>query len=217
MQTDVACARLRELILDGAYPPGSRLTELEAAAVLDMSRTPVREALRALAADGLVRPTGRGVVVVALESGDLDDAYQVRAALEALTAETLAIRHREGHVAPSAMAGLRELAVTTAEATAEGRLAEAVGLNRRFHRRVAELAGNAIALQTLERIWDQIHVSTLRSLAPPARSVHVSDQHERLLDAISDGRSDDAGRIAREHVLDTRDTTVTRLNTRDIP
>ncbi|TMR91688.1 GntR family transcriptional regulator [Nonomuraea basaltis] len=206
MQTDVACSRLRELILDGSYPPGARLTEMEAAATLEMSRTPVREALRALAADGLVRPSGRGVVVVALAEGDLDEAYQVRAALEALTAELAAARQREGRIAPADLHALRDVATETATATAEGRLSDAVRLNRRFHRTIAELAGNAMALHALERIWDQIQVSTLRSLAPPARPAHVSGQHEELLAAIIEGRAEEAAAIARAHVLDTRTT-----------
>ncbi|MFI7130588.1 GntR family transcriptional regulator [Nonomuraea sp. NPDC050153] len=204
MQTDVARKRLRELILDGAYPPGARLTETEVAAALDMSRTPVREALRALAADGLVRPSGRGVVVVALEQGDLDEAYQVRAALEALTAELAATRQREGRIAPADLAALRHITAETATATAEGRLAEAVRLNRRFHRLIAELAGNSMALNALERIWDQIQVSTLRSLAPASRPAHVSGQHEELVAAIVLGRAEEAARVARAHVLDTR-------------
>ncbi|WP_336206617.1 GntR family transcriptional regulator [Nonomuraea sp. LPB2021202275-12-8] len=206
MQNDVAHRRLRELILDGTYPPGVRLTEVDAAATLEMSRTPVREALRALAADGLVRTTGRGAVVVALDPDDLEDAYQVRAALEALTAETAATRQRAGRIAPADLAALRDLAIVTADVTREGRLAEAVGLNRRFHRRIAELAGNAIALRTLDRVWDQIQVSTLRSLQPAVRHAHVSAQHDELLSAIVDGRAEDAGRIARLHVLDTRAT-----------
>ncbi|MGN9840229.1 GntR family transcriptional regulator [Nonomuraea sp. H19] len=207
MQTKTACARLRELILDGTYPPGARLTEMEAAATLEMSRTPVREALRELAADGLVRPSGRGVVVVALEEGDLDEAYQVRAALEALTAELAATRQREGRIAPADLRALDDVAAETATATAEGRFADAVKLNRRFHRTIAVLAANSMALHALERIWDQIQVSTLRSLAPPARPAHVSDQHEELLAAITEGRSEEAARIARTHVLDTRATT----------
>ncbi|MEV1175897.1 GntR family transcriptional regulator [Nonomuraea sp. NPDC049784] len=203
MQTDVARSRLRELILDGTYPPGARLTEMEASAALEMSRTPVREALRALAADGLVRPSGRGVVVVALERSDLEEAYQVRAALEALTAELAAIRQREGRIAPADLVDLRGVATETATATAEGRLAEAVRLNRRFHRLIAELAGNSMALHALERIWDQIQVSTLRSLAPPSRPAHVSGQHEELVAAIVLGQAEEAARVARAHVLDT--------------
>ncbi|KAB8195292.1 FCD domain-containing protein [Nonomuraea phyllanthi] len=207
MQTDVAKDQLRELILDGTYPSGARLTEMEVAAALEMSRTPVREALRALAADGLVRPSGRGVVVAALDRDHLDEAYQVRAALEALTAELAATRQSEGRIAPADLVALRDVANETAAVTAEGRFADAVRLNRRFHRLIAELAGNSMALLTLERIWDQIQVSTLRSLAPPSRPAHVSGQHEDLVSAIILGHADEAAKVARAHVLDTRTVT----------
>jgi DNA-binding GntR family transcriptional regulator len=206
VQADVAWRRLRELILDGTYPPGARLTELDAAAALAMSRTPVREALRALVADGLVRATGRGVVVVALAPEDLRDAYQVRAALEALTAELAAVRQREGRIAPADLAALRGEATVAAGATRAGQVADAVASNRRFHRQVAALAGNALALAALDRLWDQIQVSTVHSLAPPARSDHVNAQHDELLKAIVDGRAEDAARLARQHVLDTLTT-----------
>jgi DNA-binding GntR family transcriptional regulator len=204
VQAETAQRRLRDLILDGTYPLGARLTEVDAAAALTMSRTPVREALRALAADGLVRPAGRGVVVAALEGAELDEAYQVRAALEALAAELAAGRQRAGRIAPADLASLRRIASATAASTTRGRLAEAAGLNRRFHRRIAELAGNATALRVLDRLWDQIQVSTVGSLRPPARRKQASDQHERLLQAIVDGQVGTAGRIARRHVLHTR-------------
>jgi DNA-binding GntR family transcriptional regulator len=207
VHSETAARRLRDLILDGRYPPGARLTEVEAATTLSMSRTPVREALQALAADGLVRPTGRGVVVVALAEDDLREAYQVRAALEALTAELAAQRQRAGQLAPAELAALRADADAAAQTTAAGRLAEAVRHNRRFHRRIAELAGNGIALSTLDRLWDRIQVSTMDSLGPPARAGHVSEQHERILRAIIAGRPDDAGAAARRHVLDTAEAT----------
>ena len=124
MQTDTAHRRLRELILAGTYQPGARLTELDVAALLEMSRTPVREALHALAADGLVQPSGRGVTVVELAPEELQDAYQVRAALEALTAELTAERQRDGRIAPADLRALQEIADAAAEATSAGRLAE---------------------------------------------------------------------------------------------
>jgi len=202
------------MILDGTYPPGARITEQDAAAVLAMSRTPVREALRALAANGLVRPTGRGVVVAALERGDLYDAYEVRAALEALTAELAAARQRDGRIAPADLASLRRDATAAAEATAAGQLREAVRHNRRFHRRIAELADNPIAQSLLERLWDQIEISTLHSLQPEARRAYVTAQHERLLAAIVEGRAEEAGKLARKHALDTRAAT-SRANSRE--
>ncbi len=206
VQTEEARRRLRQLILDGAYPAGTRLTEMEVAATLAMSRTPVREAFRALAADGLVRPTGRGLAVIALDAAELDDAYQVRAALETLTAELAATRQRDGRIAPADLASLREVAAAAAEATDAGRLGEAAGHNRLFHRRISELAGNAMALRVLDQLWDQIMVSTLHSLTPAARPAHVNAQHDELLTAIVAGHPDRAGDVARRHVLDTRAT-----------
>jgi DNA-binding GntR family transcriptional regulator len=207
VQTDTARQRLRALILDGTYSAGARLTELELARALGMSRTPVREAIRALAADGLVRPTGWGVAVTALDPSDLDHAYRVRAVLEGLTAELAADRQRAGRIAPADLASVRAAADDAAAATAAAQLREAVEHNRRFHQRIAELAGNPIALSTLDRLWDQILVSTLQSLAAPARPAQVAAQHDQLLAAIADGRVVEAGRIARQHALDTRAST----------
>lgn len=203
-QTDAAHARLRELIVGGAYAPGERLTETEVAGVLAMSRTPVREALRGLEADGLVRSAdGRGVVVTALDAAALRDTYRVRAALEALTAELAAERQAAGRIAPAELTALEADTALTEEATAAGRFAEAVTYNRRFHSRIAALSANAPAQAVLERLWDQIVVSTRASLDPPHRPALVNGQHRDLLAAIAEGRAADAAGIARRHVLDT--------------
>ncbi|MFG1806223.1 GntR family transcriptional regulator [Streptomyces sp. NPDC049040] len=203
-QTDVAHARLRELIVGGAYAPGERLTETEVAGVLAMSRTPVREALRSLVADGLVRSAdGRGVVVTGLDPAALRDTYRVRAALEALTAELAAERQAAGLIPPAELAALAADAALTEEATSDGRLAEAVAYNRRFHTRIAALAANAPAQAALDRLWDQIVVSTRASLDPPHRPAQVNGQHRELLAAIAEGRAADAAAAARQHVLDT--------------
>ncbi|MEU1541911.1 GntR family transcriptional regulator [Actinacidiphila glaucinigra] len=202
-QTDAARTRLRELILDGVYAPGQRLTELEAAAVLAMSRTPVREAFRALVADGLVRSAGRGVSVVELGPEALRHAYQVRGVLEGLTAELAAERQRRGEMAPAELTALERIAADAQEATAAGRLVEAVRHNRRFHGRIAALSANPVAAASLERLWDQIQVSTRRSPAAPERPDQVAAQHLRLLAAIAAGRAEEAHAAAREHVMDT--------------
>ncbi|WP_329179155.1 GntR family transcriptional regulator [Streptomyces sp. NBC_01477] len=203
-QTDAAHARLREMIVAGAYAPGDRLTETEVAGTLAMSRTPVREALRSLIADGLVTSAdGRGVVVAALDPAALRDTYRVRAALEALTAELAAERQAAGLIAPAELTALAADAALTEEATSEGRFAEAVAYNRRFHQRVTALAANAPAQAALDRLWDQIVVSTRASLDPPHRPAQVNGQHRELLAAITEGRAADAAGIARRHVLDT--------------
>lgn len=202
-QTESARRRLRDLILDGAYAPGQRLTETEVAQSLAMSRTPVREAFRALVADGLVHSAGRGVQVVALDGTALRHCYEVRAALEALTAELAARRQAAGRIAPADLAELTREAERTEEATLAGRYAQAVAYNRRFHCRIAELAGNPVAAASLDRLWDRIVVSTRATLDPPHRPAQVNAQHRDLLAAIRDGRAADAAAIARLHLQDT--------------
>jgi DNA-binding GntR family transcriptional regulator len=201
--------RLREQIVSGVFPPGERLTEVSVSAAQSVSRTPIREALRRLESDGLVHGTGRGVVVAALTAESLEHAYAVRAALESLTAELAADRQRAGQIPPAALTGLEQEALRLEEVTAAGDLDRAIDLNRRFHRRVAELAGNPVAQEILDRLWDQIIVSTRASLIPPERPEAVTAEHLRLVRAISRGDRRLAGRVAGDHARATARTSVT--------
>ncbi|GAA3518654.1 DNA-binding GntR family transcriptional regulator [Streptosporangium album] len=150
-----------------------------------------------------MRGTGRGVVVSALTTEYLAHAYAVRAALEALTAELAADRQHAGLIAPAELAALDRDARDLEIVTASGNLDRAVELNRRFHRGVAELAGNPIALECLDRLWNQIIISTRASLVPPARPQTVAAEHQRLLRAIARGDRAAAGRIAGDHARAT--------------
>ncbi|WP_460443103.1 GntR family transcriptional regulator [Amycolatopsis stemonae] len=194
---------VRGLIVLGTYPAGQPVTEQELCDRLGVSRTPVREALRRLESDGLVQPARRGVTVVELGSKALRDAYLVRAALEALTAELAAARQRAGELAPADLARLEGLAVEADRATRSGDLAEGVRHNRAFHGHIATLADNPAAAEALDRLWDRITVSTRASLAEPVRTGQVDDEHRQLLAAITEGRAEDAAALARAHVLAT--------------
>ncbi|MFC8800429.1 GntR family transcriptional regulator [Promicromonospora sp. NPDC057138] len=194
---------VRRLIVLGTYPAGQPVTELELCERLGVSRTPVRESLRRLESDGLVRAARRGVTVVELDAKALRDAYLVRASLEALTAELAARRQRDGELSPASLARLVEHADLADEATRHGDLVAGVRHNRVFHRSVAALADNQAALEVLDRIWDQITVSTRASLTASARPALVDDEHRRLIQAITDGDPQEAAAHAREHVLAT--------------
>jgi DNA-binding GntR family transcriptional regulator len=159
--------------------------------------------LRRLESDGLLRAARRGVTVVALDAMALRDAYLVRASLEALTAELAARRKRDGELPPASLARLVEHADLADQATRQGDLVAGVRHNRAFHRYVATLADNPAASEVLDRIWDQITVSTRASLTAPARPVRVDDEHQRLIAAIKDGDPQEAAAHARAHVLAT--------------
>lgn len=194
---------VRGLIVLGTYPAGQPVTELELCERLGVSRTPIREALRRLESNGLVRAARRGVTVIELDAKALRDAYLVRASLEALTAELAARRQQDGELSPASLARLVDHADLADQATREGDLVGGVRHNRRFHQYIAALADNPAASEVLDRIWDQITVSTRASLTAPARPVQVDDEHRRLIAAITAGDPQESATHARAHVLAT--------------
>lgn len=194
---------VRGLIVLGTYPAGQAVTEQELCDRLGVSRTPVREALRRLEGDGLVRPARRGVTVIELDSKALLDDYRVRAALEGLTAELAASRQRAGELAPAELTRLEKLAAEADRATRKGDFAAGVRHNRAFHGYIATLADNPPAVEALDRIWDRIIISTRASLTAPIRTGQVDEEHRHLVAAIADGRPEDSAFLARQHVLST--------------
>ena len=87
--------------------------------------------------------------------------------------------------------------------TADGDLEQAADLNRRFHLGIAELAGNPIAVQILDRLWNQITVAARASLTPSERPDAVAAEHRELLAAIGRGDRARAGRVAANHASAT--------------
>jgi DNA-binding GntR family transcriptional regulator len=197
-------AALRDLILGGELPPGTRLVELELCDQLGASRTPVREALHRLERDGLACPSGRGLCVASLAGGALDDAYRVRAVLEGLAARQAAERQRRGELAPAAIGKVEALARTADRATRAGRLGAAVDANRAFHLAIVELSGNVELRAALLPVWDRVHITTRASLGEGDRSTRVDREHDEILTAIRAGRAGTAGRLAEAHVEGTR-------------
>jgi DNA-binding GntR family transcriptional regulator len=206
MDSETVYQRLREQIVSGVYRAGDRLPEVSLSTALAVSRTPVREALRRLESDGLVRSSGRGVRVTALTTAAVRHAHAVRAALEALTAELAAGQQLAGQLAPAALADLEGKAAHLEQVTAADDLERAVDLNRQFHLRIAELSGNPIALEMLDRLWNQLMVSARASLERAGRPDAVAGEHRELLAAISRGDGALASRIAADHARATADT-----------
>ncbi|UOE45719.1 GntR family transcriptional regulator [Agromyces larvae] len=194
---------LRDLVVSGGLDPADRISETALAQRLEVSRTPVREALQRLDAEGLVHAAGRGIRVRLTVGRDLADLFEARAALEAHAAARLAELVAAGELAPARLAELDRLADATDATTRSGDLAAAAEGNRAFHLRVAELAGNRVIVDTLRAYWDRITVSTRAYLAAGDRAATVDDAHRDLLAAIAAGDPRAAATAAREHAMTT--------------
>lgn len=136
--------RLRELITEGTLAPGARLNERALGESLGVSRTPLREAFRLLAADGLVvLAPNRGAQVVALSEADIRESFELMAALEALSGE-LACRR----IADAEITEIRALTFEMLACHARRDLPAYYHRNRAIHDRINRAAGNALLRQT---------------------------------------------------------------------
>lgn len=194
--TDRVYDSLREDILANRLPPGTPLQEASIARALDVSRGPVREALRKLAAEGLVslRPR-RGAVVSSLTPEEFLDAYRVREALE-----VLAIRLATPRIEPDDLAHLESLHQAMLKAAKQEDVEAFFRANAEFHALFVDRSGNLTLQDIYYPLMDQMRRYRLRSVTLRGGLKRSCDEHEEILGAIRRGDGQEAGRLLREHI-----------------
>ncbi|MHA7209773.1 GntR family transcriptional regulator [Arthrobacter sp. MDT1-65] len=197
---------LRRDIILGALRPGARVTEAALAATYGVSRIPVREALRALEAEGFVESKPyAGSTVAKIPLDDAEDLFAVRGVIEATIARRAARRAAEHFTgeAPSTewWAARRALAVILDDgdrAVAADALADLPELNIRFHLGVAELSGSASLAALLRQISGKIE--WLYAADVDNRGKQSWGEHRLIIAAIDAGNADEADRLMAGHV-----------------
>lgn len=191
---------LRQVILNGQMPGGTRLVQSDIAKQLDVSTTPVREALRDLASEGLIKiDPHRGGVVAELDRDDLTEVYQIRRRLE-----TMAIEFAMPHITDKHLERLEEL---HAAMSAAPHSAAWVQLNREFHMTIYE-ASNLKRLVTLIGSLQDASVMAVsaRLQRMPGVRDSANDEHAQLLDAVRRRNLDEAIAVLQYHLsLSIRD------------
>ncbi len=190
------CAILRERIRLGEIPPGTRLRQEVLAEELGISRTPLREAMRLLAADGLVvLEPNRGAVVVELSHDDRVAFWEARLALEPAAARMGAQRRAASGV--TAM----EAAIADQRASMVGD--QGFAANRAFHLALVASAGNPHLDRFAEALWVRAVGAAIYATQASDSSVVAAyaDQHAAILAAIMSGDADRAESLTREHIL----------------
>ena len=191
-----AYAQLKDEILSNRMPPGFQAPEPEIALRLGMSRTPVREALIRLEAEGLVELIPRrGARVLPIRADDMREIYEILTSLESDAAAALARR------TPSAD---QLLPLSTATHDMENALKDEdrdawAEADDRFHRTLLELHGNRRLRSFVQALSDQAHrarIATLRLRDMPKRS---TEDHRDILEALKAGDEDGARDAFREH------------------
>jgi DNA-binding GntR family transcriptional regulator len=195
--TDTAYEAVRQMILSGEAEAGSRLGEAELAEVLGLSRTPVREALQRLGADGLVEVLPhRGARVARWTRDDLNEIFDLRALLEPYAAARAA---RLG-IDEAALDELRDLCAGMERAVADGALSRVAELNSRFHALIIDASGNRRLPTMLASVMHApLILGTFRRY--DAESMARSMNHHReVVAALASGDPAWAESVMRAHV-----------------
>ena len=192
---DQVHAALREQILSGELERGSRLPQETLAAEFGVSRTPLREALRRLAAEGLVTlQPNYGATVSQLDFGDMRDAWTARLVIEPPAARMGAERRPEPE--------LDRMQAAIDHQRAVGDPAASLDANRDFHLALVAASGNPHLIHLAELLWvARISVAIYTAQAAQVGGTAAwSDEHDGILAAMRAGDGDAAERLTREHI-----------------
>jgi DNA-binding GntR family transcriptional regulator len=199
--TEFAVEQIRRAILNGDLAPNSFTTAEKLASEMDMSRTPVREALLRLEQVGMVRiERNQGVTILPVTTQDLEDAFQLRFMLEVPAAYSAA--ERAGALDESVWENLQEQLDNMADAAKNKDYTRFVESDLRFHELIHLAAGNrglARVVQELRQtVTDRALLTDKRLLDQDA--LWSVDEHERVRDAVHDGDPVKAAAAMSDHL-----------------
>ena len=190
----VVSEKIRGQILAGRLKPGERLVEDRLSAELGVSRVPVREALRGLSMEGLVRlEPNRGASVTEVTPQLLAELVEVRTLLEALNARLAARRHD-----PEIVALLQDTLRRGNEAAQSGTADELAQLNAEFHERLAEASRNSVLSDIMRSLRERTGLAF--SINGRARAREDWREHAGVLAAVIEGDEEIAALLAARHV-----------------
>lgn len=188
--------QLEQMILDGRLAPGERLDEMELARRFGLSRTPVREAIKALLAVGLAETRGRqGTHVTVLSIPALIEMFDVMSALEGLCARFAARRATRPE-----RAAMRQVHDELVQAYEGGDPVAFYKVNQRFHDLLYEAAHTHFIADQAIQLRRRIGAYRLRATYQPGRMLSTLSEHVRIMDAIDAGDPEAACKAASEHV-----------------
>lgn len=195
-------SELKRQILTLELKPGERIYEPAMAAALQVSRTPLREAIRRLISESLLeqQPTG-GVLVPTLDEAAISELYEVRAAMESLMARNACLK--------ATAADIEELRGILARNAAVVEFADdAMQQGIALHSKIARIAGNSWARRFHDQISSQMERYRHFTNSTRERREQALAQHRTLVDAIAAGDAGKAAQMAFDHVLGARDAAV---------
>ncbi|CAH0296636.1 HTH-type transcriptional regulator McbR [Arthrobacter sp. Bi83] len=203
----LAYSELRQMILSGSLAPGSRVSQYELADKMQMSITPLREAIRRLSSEGLIiMDTHRDSRVADVSASEARELLEVRLSLEPSATELAAHRRTEADIVAIRTAAEKLLPVTRVWGE------DAIAAHREFHRAVYAASHNASMIKLLDDLWDKSDRYRRLGLELPSgdepRTIDLN-QHHQILELVAAGDGPGAAELARTHIANSLTASVT--------
>ncbi|GGA50132.1 GntR family transcriptional regulator [Pelagibacterium lentulum] len=194
-----AASRLRAMILSGELPPGARLREMQLCDQLGVSRTPVREAFRTLAAEGLVDLLpNRSVLVSELHAPDLEHLFLVFGSVEGLAAELACQRISEAEIGE-----IGRLLADMIDFHGRQERASYMSINQLIHRRTVEIAANPVLLSVWQSLVPRVERARALANLDTGRWTEALFEHTKMFTALASRDGELLARLTRQHFLNS--------------
>lgn len=207
---EITYEALKDAIIAGTILPGERIVESSFAKRLNISRTPIREALRKLEQDGLVEYTPRkGVIVKSLDREDIEEIYMIREVLEAL-----ALRKAIVNVTAEDIADLRATLRIVEEHVANDEIETASKHSREIHMRMYRLSGLERLVNILNTLDEYMDRFSYMSLSDAEQRRIAAREHGQLIDALEAADIDVLLELNTKHLITARDSCIAAYESR---
>jgi len=200
-RAEIIYQQLREAILLNQLPTGSRLSEAEVASRYDVSRTPVREALRMLELDGLIRREGRRVTIISISRDEVLDIYPIVEALEGMAGRLAC-----AHMGAEQLERMRRLNAALLEGVERQAAVDLARTNEEFHAVYIEQCHNLRLIDEIAKFHLLMRRFRMFGLQIPGRRQLSVKEHEAIINAFASSNEDDVERAIRYHIATARET-----------
>jgi DNA-binding GntR family transcriptional regulator len=206
-----ATQRLRQMLVEGVIAPGAKLNERELCEQLSVSRTPLREAIKTLAAEGLVELLpNRGAIAVALTEADVLNTFEVIAVLEGHSGELAARRITEAELNE-----IKALQFEMKAAYTRRDLSAYYRLNAAIHSAINAAARNPVLTATYKQVNARLQALRFRSNQDGEKWRHAVEEHEQMIAALEARDASAMRSVLLAHIDHKRDVVIEQLHAAD--
>ena len=208
---DVVFNTLHQAILKGELKPGERLMEIQLAQRLGVSRTPVREAIRKLELEGLVRMIPRkGAIVAEITIQDLEDVLEVRSALEAL-----AVKDACDHITDEQLRELKLAANEFRHSLDSRDITACANADMKFHEIIYGATNNRRLLQILNNLREQMYRYRMEYLKDKSTHKTLLKEHEAIYSALKNHDKEKAGEAIQVHIDNQKESIINSIESKE--